>query len=131
MMLEMILFVFLAILLLVVLRPKVDDRTLDLSIDEMLGAETAPTEADRDRPADQPQSPSFLGPDEATRRVYALRDGGEGLPVIAAILNAEGYRTAAGTEFLPIHVWQVLRQRKPYGQARRLESERRRRLQIA
>ncbi len=46
------------------------------------------------------------------RRVYELRDEGEPLPVIAAILNAEGYRTAIGATYSAIDVWRILGERR-------------------
>ena len=73
---------------------------------------------ERDRPTEPPPTDGCgarSGSSErgdATARVYELRDQGEALPVIAAILNAEGYRTDRGTTFSAIQVWDVLGQRR-------------------
>lgn len=45
-------------------------------------------------------------------RVYELRDQGEMLPVIAGILNCEGFRSAVGGQFTPVDIWRILGQRR-------------------
>jgi hypothetical protein len=44
-------------------------------------------------------------------RVYELRNGGAALPVIAAVLTCEGYRTELGGEITPLGVWRILSRR--------------------
>lgn len=41
-------------------------------------------------------------------RARELRGLGEAVPVIAAILNCEGYRSRIGAELTPLDVWRAL-----------------------
>jgi hypothetical protein len=65
--------------------------------------------SDADEP--EPARPEPRGRPSLETRVYELRNGGEALPVIAAVLTFEGYRTELGGEITPLEVWRILGRR--------------------
>ena len=126
MMLETILLIAASTAVLVALRPTRAYRVLDAAPDVYEPGAPRPPLAPVTPPGPSGTPTDDMDPgdgESALRRLYALRDRGEALPVIAAILNAEGHRTVDGAEFTPIHVWQVLRRRRRYA-ARREEAAR-------
>ena len=111
MMLETVLLIGLGVLALMLLRPSVETKR-DALLELVPEARPRPARGGPGRPAERRGAPSGEdGRADVARRVYELRDRREAVPVIAAILNGEGYRTDRGTLFLPIDVWRILGER--------------------